>query len=332
MKVSGARVLVTGGAGFVGSHIVEELIEAGAAQIIAVDNMVRGRPENLAPAMSCSPVTLVRADIRNRDQLDSLVRGSDIVFHQAALRITHCAADPDEAFEVMVRATYDLARMCVAHGVKRLIMASSASIYGMAEHFPTGESEPPYSNRTFYGAAKLFSEGLLRALNDMNRLSYVALRYFNVYGPRMDIHGRYTEVLIRWMERIEAGERPILFGDGSETMDMIHVRDVARANILAARASVDDVALNIGSATETSLYQLAKQLARAMGRGDLEPEYAPRRAVNAVPRRLADIAAARQALSFEPSIALEDGLCDLVAWWRRERRSAALQPLAQAIQ
>ena len=198
-----------------------------------------------------------------------LVAGSDVVFHQAALRITHCAAEPDAAMQVMVNATYDLLRLCVEFEVAKVVMASSASIYGMADAFPTTEEHHPYANRTLYGAAKSFGEGLLRSFNDMYDLDYVALRYFNVYGPRMDIHGRYTEVMVRWMERIAAGKPPIIFGDGLQTMDMVHVRDVARANILAASAPATDVVFNVGSETETSLLELACELARAMGRADL---------------------------------------------------------------
>ena len=194
----------------------------------------------------------------------------------------------------------------------------------MARAFPTGEDHHPYDNRTLYGAAKLFDEGLLRAFHDMHGLDYVALRYFNVYGPRMDMHGRYTEVLIRWMERIEAGLPPIIFGDGSQTMDFVHVHDVARANVLrAAQVEASDVVLNVGTATETSLRRLAELLAEAMGRPDLVPEHAAERAVNPVPRRLADTEAARRLLGFEAAIPLEQGLLELVAWWRANRDAAA---------
>jgi UDP-glucose 4-epimerase len=320
MELFGKRVLVTGGAGFVGSHIVDQLVDAGCARIAVIDNLVRGRQENLAEAMGRGRVKLINADIRDQSVMNELVQSVDIVFHQAALRITHCAAEPQQAFDVMIKATFDLMQMCAAHGVQKVIMASSASIYGMAEHFPTRENEPPYADRTLYGGAKLFAESLLRAFHDMKGLDYVALRYFNVYGPRMDCHGKYTEVLIRWMERIEAGEPPLVFGDGDETMDMINVRDVARANILAATAPATDVVVNIGSGKEVSLYDLATRLARVMGRKDLSPELRPRRAINPVPRRLADITAAARYLEFYPTIEFEDGLCDLVSWWRRERR------------
>jgi UDP-glucose 4-epimerase len=327
VELVGKNVLVTGGAGFVGSHIVDELLLAGAARVVVIDNLIRGRAENLDHAVASGKVRLVPGDIRNHALLDDLVQSADIVFHQAALRITHCAAEPREAFDVMAKATFDLIEMCVAHRVKKLVMASSASIYGLARSFPTSESEPPYANRTLYGAAKLFGEGMLRAFNDMHGLDYVALRYFNVYGPRMDCHGKYTEVLIRWMERIDAGERPLVFGDGSETLDMIHVRDVARANIMAAVAPATDLALNVASGQEISLYDLAMRLAEIMGRGELVPELRPRRSVNAVSRRLADPTSALLKLGFKPGIDISDGLRDLVAWWRVERRRrAALLP------
>lgn len=318
MDLRGRRVLVTGGAGFIGSHIIDLLIDEGCAEIVAIDNMVRGHPRNLAAAMARGPVRLVEGDIRDRALMADLVAGKDLVFHQAALRITHGAAEPRLCLEVMATATFDLLDLCVAHKVAKVVAASSASVYGMAAHFPTTEAEPPYDNRTLYGACKTFNEGLLRSFNDMYGLQYVALRYFNAYGPRMDIHGRYTEVLVRWMERIAQGQPPVIFGDGSQTMDFIHVRDIARANILAARAAVGDHAFNVASGEETSLSQLAERLTRVMGR-DLAPEHGPERAVNPVRRRLADVSAARELLGFSAAIGLEEGLRDLVAWWRAQQ-------------
>jgi UDP-glucose 4-epimerase len=316
----GKRVLVTGGAGFVGSHIVDLLIAEDCAEIVVVDNMVRGRPANLAAVLPNRRVRLVDGDIRDKALMRSLVVDCDAVFHQAALRITHCAAEPETAMQVMVDATFALLRLCMELRVRKVVMASSASVYGMAESFPTTEAHHPYNNRTLYGAAKCFGEGLLRSFNDMYGLDYVALRYFNVYGPRMDLHGRYTEVMVRWMERIEAALPPIIFGDGLQTMDMIHVRDIARANILAAKAPVSDTVYNVGSETETSLLDLAGELARAMGRPSLVPVHEAERAVNPVPRRLASGAAAAADLGFRPTIALEAGIRDLVAWWRAETR------------
>jgi UDP-glucose 4-epimerase len=317
--LKGKRVLVTGGAGFIGSHIVDLLCDEGCIEIVALDNMVRGRSENLKRAAARGPVRLVHGDIRDGHLLAPLAKAADVVFHQAALRITHCAAEPRLAIEVMVQATFDLLELCVHHDVERVIAASSASVYGMAEEFPTPEGQNPYNNRTLYGAAKAFNEGLLRSFNDMYRLDYVALRYFNVYGNRMDIHGRYTEVLIRWMERLEAGRAPVIFGDGQQTMDFVHVRDVARANILAAKAKATDHVFNIASGTETSLIQLAEALASVMKKGYLKPEFAPERSINPVPRRLASTSKAERLLGFSATIPLDQGLRELVEWWRGER-------------
>jgi UDP-glucose 4-epimerase len=319
------KVVVTGGAGFVGSHIVDLLVQSGCREVVVVDNMIRGRAANLVHAAARlgqnDPVRLVEADIRDSALMRALIAGADTVFHQAALRITHCAAEPREALRVMVDATFDVMEACVQHKVRKVVFASSASIYGMAAEFPTTESNHPYTNRTLYGTAKIFGEGLLRSANDMYGLDYVALRYFNVYGPRMDLHGRYTEVLIRWMERIAAGQPPIIFGDGGQSMDFVHVTDVARANLLAATSDATDVAINVGSATETTLIGLAQALAQAMGRPDLVPTFAPERSVNPVQRRLADTTLAWDALGFRTRVSLQDGLRELVAWWRAERPS-----------
>jgi UDP-glucose 4-epimerase len=317
--LTGRKALVTGGAGFIGSATVDQLVAAGCGEIVVVDDMVRGRPENLSAAQASGRVRLVRGDICDRRLMFELVEEADTVFHMAALRITQCAAEPRRAIEVMVDATYDLLELCVARQVRKVVMASSASVYGMAERFPTAEDHHPYGNRTLYGAAKTFGEGLLRSFNEMYGLDYVALRYFNAYGPRMDIHGRYTEVLIRWMDRIAAGEPPIVFGDGAQTLDLVHVEDIARANVLAARAPASDVVLNIGSQTETSLLRLAELTAAAMGAERLKPVHEAERSVNPVPKRLADISLAERLIGFTPAVSLEDGLASLVRWWRSER-------------
>lgn len=317
MKLTGKRALVTGGAGFIGSHIVDLLAREGCTEVVAIDNMERGRRENLAAVIDNPRIRLVEGDIRDTGLLEELVRNSDIVFHMAALRITQCAQDPRLAIQVMVDATYDLLELCVKHKIQKVIAASSASIYGMAERFPCDESHHPYNNRTLYGAAKSFNEGLLRSFHQMYGLDYVALRFFNVYGPRMDVHGVYTEVMIRWMERIAAGEPPLIFGNGDQTMDFVYVDDVARANILAATASVTDEVLNIASGQETSLRQLADTLSRVMG-ATVHPEFRPPRDVNPVQRRLADIGKARSILDFEATTSLEDGLARLVEWWRAQ--------------
>jgi UDP-glucose 4-epimerase len=331
VDLKGKRVLVTGGAGFIGSHIVEQLCDEGCREIVAVDNMVRGRPENLQHAFGRGPIRLVHGDIRDQGLMATLVKGADIVFHQAALRITHCAAEPRLAMEVMVQSTYDLLELSVKHGVEKVIAASSASVYGLADEFPTTEHQNSYDNRTLYGAAKAFNEGLLRSFNDMYGLDYVAFRYFNVYGDRMDMHGRYTEVLVRWMERLDAGQAPIIFGDGKQTMDFVHVRDIARANILGAKAKASDEVFNVASGTETSLAQLAEALTVVMGRPHLTPEFLPERSVNSVPRRLASTDKAERMLGFRTTVSLSDGLRDLVSWWRAERAAVAAPRQPEAL-
>jgi UDP-glucose 4-epimerase len=318
MTMQGERVLITGGAGAVGSNIADQLVQAGAEEIVVLDNFVRGRRENLAWALANGPVRIVEGDICDRGLVDELAHSVDVIFHQAALRITQCAEEPRLALEVMVDGTFNVIDAALRKGVRRIVAASSASVYGLAEQFPTGEAHHPYANDTLYGAAKTFNEGLMRSFHAMRDLDYVALRYFNVYGPRMDIHGVYTEVLVRWMERIAAGEAPLILGDGSQTMDFVYIGDVARANLLAAEADVSDEVFNVASGTETSLLELAQLLIDVMG-ADVKVEHGPERAVNKVPRRLADTTLARERLGFEAEVDIEEGLRRLVDWWQAER-------------
>jgi UDP-glucose 4-epimerase len=315
------RALITGGLGLVGSHIADELVRHGTDEVIVLDDGSRGRRSNLAWADEHGDVRVVEGDIRDQELVDELTDGVDVVFHQAALRITRCAEEPRLAVDVLVGGTANVLDAAVKAGVRKVVAASSASIYGMAERFPTPEEHHPYANDTLYGAAKLFNEGLLRSYHAMYGLDYVALRYFNVYGPRMDIHGKYTEVLIRWMERITAGEPPLIFGDGDQTMDFVHVADIARANLAAAHADVTDRVYNIATHTETSLNELAQALGEVMGCPS-EPEHQAERAINPVPRRLADISAAAADLGWTPEIDLHSGLRSLVEWWRADRAVA----------
>ncbi|MEO3934876.1 NAD-dependent epimerase/dehydratase family protein [Micrococcaceae bacterium Sec7.4] len=320
--LQGAQVLVTGGAGTIGSTVVDHLLDAGAGRIDVLDNLVRGRRANLDPALASGRVNLVEGDLRDRDLVHDLSRGKDIIFHQAAIRITQCAEEPRLALEVLVDGTFNVLEAASAQRVGKLVAASSASVYGMAETFPTSERHHHHNNDTFYGAAKSFNEAMARSFRAMSGLDYVLLRYFNVYGPRMDVHGLYTEVLVRWMERIEDGLPPLIFGDGQQTMDFVHTRDVARANILAAGSGVVEGVYNVASGAETSLLELAEALLRAMD-SELHVEHGPERAVNGVVRRQAATAAARRDLGFSAETGLEDGLRELVDWWRPLRAEIA---------
>ncbi|MFM5892688.1 MAG: SDR family NAD(P)-dependent oxidoreductase [Dolichospermum sp.] len=312
------RILITGGAGLVGSHIADLLVKEGVSEIVVLDNFTRGCRDNLAWTQANGPLVIVEGDIRDRQLLTDIMPGVDIVFHQAAIRITQCAEEPRLALEVLADGTFNVLEAAVTAGVKKVVAASSASIYGMAENFPTTESHHPYNNRTLYGAAKAFNEALFRSFYEMYGLNYVGLRYFNVYGPRMDIYGVYTEVLIRWMERIVAGQPPLIFGNGEQTMDFVYIEDIARANILAAKADITDMVFNIASGIETSLNDLAYSLLKVMG-SDLQPEYKPERQVNPVQRRLADVSKAKQLLNFEAQVSLEAGLSRLVTWWHKQK-------------
>lgn len=320
--LGGERVLITGGAGAIGSTLADQLIRADAREIIVLDNFVRGRRDNLAWAVANGPVKIVEGDIRDKALVAELTRGIDVVFHMAALRITQCAEEPREAVEVMVDGTYNVLEAAVNEKVRKVVAASSASAYGLATEFPTTESHHPYANDTLYGAAKVFLEGLLRSFHAMYGLDYVALRYFNVYGRRMDIFGVYTEVLVRWMERIDSGTPPLILGDGSQTMDFVNIEDIARGTMLAAKADITDEVFNIASGTETSLLELAQMLLKVMG-SDLSIEFGPERGVNKVPRRLADTTLAKERLGFTAEIDLEEGLELLVDWWRAERSETA---------
>ncbi len=318
VPVIGSTFLVTGGAGTIGSHVVDLLAEGGAKKVVVIDDLTRGRKANLERAFATGVVELVEGDIRDIGLVREVTAGADAVFHLAAIRITQCAEDPRLAHEVLSTGTFNVIEAAQQAGVRKVVASSSASIYGLAEEFPTTEKHHPWANDTIYGAAKVYNEGLLRSFHAMTGLDYVALRYFNVYGPRMDVHGVYTEVLIRWMERMVAGQPPLVLGDGTQTMDFVDVRDIARANVLALTTPVTDRVYNIASHRETSLLELAQLLAAAMDRSDLEPEFGPARKVNPVSRRLADITAAELDLGWTPSIPLEQGLRDLVAWWSEQ--------------
>lgn len=323
MLIEGSKILVTGGCGLVGSTTIDLLLQHHKPErIVILDNLDRGTIGNVERALQDPRVELVKGDIRDVATVNRVTEGMDAVIHMATLRITACAEQPRAALETMCDGSYNVLEAAHAKGVKKFVTASSASIYGLADVFPTKEGHHPYNNRTWYGASKIMLEGLLRSFNDMYGLPYVALRYFNVYGPRMDIYGKYTEVLIRWMERIEAGQPPLIFGDGKQTMDFVYIDDVARSNILALQSDKSDNVYNVASGVETSLNDLAYALLRVMG-SNMQPEYGPERKVNPVSRRLADTTAAERDLGFKAEVDLDEGLRRLVNWWQMKRKSAA---------
>ena len=310
------RVIVTGGAGFVGSFIADQLIVEGVKEIIIIDNLIRGRKENIKKSLKSGKVKFIKGDIRDIKLLNKLFHDIDYCFHMAALRITRCAENPREALEVMLDGTFNVIEMCVKHNVKKIVAASSASIYGTANIFPTKEDHHPYNNHTFYGAAKFANELMYRSFNDMYDMDYTAMRYFNIYGPRMDREGKYTEVLIRWYYLIKEGKQPLIFGDGKQTMDFIYVEDIARANIFAMKSDITDEVFNIASGTETSLEELCIKLIEVMD-SDIKPKHVTlpdEREKVEVRRRLADILKAQNLIGFETEISITHGLKKLVDW------------------
>ncbi|ANE53237.1 NAD-dependent epimerase [Flavisolibacter tropicus] len=318
--MANSQILVTGGAGFIGSYVVEELLKYHPRKIIIVDNLVRGRLENLGSFIDNSAIEFIEGDIRDVSLMDKCISNVDYVFHMAALRINACAANPGDGFDVMLKATFDLATLCVKYKVKKVIYSSSASVYGLAQHFPTPETDNPYDNQTFYGGAKLWGEQLFRSFKFMYGLDYVALRYFNVYGPRMDTDGKYTEVMIRWLDCIQHGLNPLIYGDGETTMDFVYIKDVARANVAALMANVSDQVFNIGTCRETSLKQLL-QIMLAVNKSHLIPEFKESDTVNPVSRRCAENGKAKHLLGFEPKSTLKEGLYELSQWYFKKQKA-----------
>jgi UDP-glucose 4-epimerase len=316
--IQGTKILITGGAGFVGSTTADQLLDAGAAEVRILDNFVRGNMRNLESAKKKGDVVVIEGDIRDTDTVDNAVEGVDYVFHQAALRITRCAEAPREAIQVLIDGTSNVLESAVRHKVKKIVAASSASVYGDPSYLPMDENHP-FNNRTLYGAGKIANEQMLRAYYEMFKLPYVAFRYFNIYGPRMDIDGVYTEVLIRWMDAIEAGQPPKIFGDGLQSMDFVYVEDVARANVAGLVADATDEVFNVGMGVETTLNTLCHMLLKVSG-SNLKPEYHEARKVNNVRARRATTEKAEKMLGFKANVDLEAGL-KLLIEWREQTRS-----------
>jgi UDP-glucose 4-epimerase len=321
-RIAGSRVLVTGGAGFVGSTIVDHLLAAGAAEVRVLDNLIRGSLSNLESARARGAVKVLEGDVRDAATLQEAVAGVDYIFHQAALRITRCAEKPREAVEVLIDGTLNVLEAAVAHKVKKIVAASSASVYGDPSYLPMDESHP-FNNRTLYGAGKIANEQMYRAYYEMFKLPYVAFRYFNVYGPRMDLDGVYTEVLIRWLDAIDANQPPLILGDGTQSMDFVFVEDVARANLLALESDVVDEVFNVGTGVQTSLRELCDLLLRITGSRKL-PEYGPARVVANVRARRAAVEKAEKLLGFRANVGVEAGLRKLIEWRSSVKTHAAV--------
>lgn len=308
-----ANILVTGGAGFIGSHIVDELLKEDVKSIVILDNFVRGNKENIKQALLDKRVKLITGDIGEKKLLEDITKNIDIIFHQAALRHTQCTQDPRLGHEVLVDGTFNVFEAAAKSSVKKIIFASSASVYGNPTRLPMQEIDS-FNDNTFYGAGKIYNERLAIAFRKLHGFSYVGLRYFNVYGPRMDIHGVYTEVLIRWLEQIKKGLPPIIYGDGKNSMDFVHVEDVARANVLAAKSEVVEGFFNVGRGQQTTLRELL-DLILILTKSDIKPIFKPATLHGLANRRQADTRKANKELKFIAKTSLEEGLQDFIQWF-----------------
>jgi UDP-glucose 4-epimerase len=320
MQLQDRKVAVIGGAGFIGSHVVDQLLSERLRELVVVDNFVRGTRANLAAALQDPRVRLVEGSITDRALMEQVLAGVDGVFLLAALWLFECVHRPRQALEVNVDGTWNVIEAARAAGVKRIVYSSSASVYGDAVTLPMTE-EHPFNNRTMYGATKIAGEQFLRAMFEQHQLPYVALRYMNVYGPRMDYKGTYVSVIMKVLDKIEAGERPIVFGDGSQAYDFVHVDDVARANVLAMKSDVADQSFNVGTGVQTTINQLVSGLLAITG-SELQIDYRPNQQMF-VTNRVGSIDKAKALLGFEARTPLRDGLRSVVEWRGRDRRATA---------
>jgi UDP-glucose 4-epimerase len=314
------RIVVIGGAGLVGSHIVDQLTLEPVKEIVVYDNFVRGTHANLAKAVACPKVRVAEASITNRDTLHRELDRADGVFLLASLWLGECVEDPRSAWEVNTMGTWNVVEACRDFGVKRVVYSSSASVYGNALFTPMTEDHP-FNNRTTYGASKIACEQMIRAIHEQSKLPYIGLRYMNIYGPRMDYKGTYVNVIMKVLDRIVSGQPPTVHGDGTQTYDFVYVDDAAHANILAMKADCVDEFFNIGSGIGTSINELVDILLHLMG-SPLRPEYRPQE-LSLVTQRIGSTAKAEELLGFKARTPLVEGLRRVVEWRRRLLQSAA---------
>lgn len=317
------KIVVTGGAGFIGSWVVDYLLKSygrSIKEIIVLDNLSRGSVTNIESALKDKRVRLVKGDIRKPGSVNRVVKGSDYVIHEAVIRITQCVENPRLCNEIMVDGTFNVMEACAKYGVKKLVFNSSASVYGQPLQLPMKEDDP-FNNDTLYGAAKIANEEMAKAFRKMYGLNYVCLRPFNAYGPRMDIYGVYTEVLIKWLDRIDEGKPPVIFGDGTNTLDFVYVEDIARATIKALKSRVNEGFYNVGSGKEVSLNRLAKTLLKLTNSSHLGIEHKKQeRKVEYATRRRAYTLNAKRDLGFVATTSLEKGLTKLIKWREEEKK------------
>jgi len=317
MNIKNSKILIIGGAGFIGSHIVAELLKTDVGEVIIYDNFTRGKHSNIEPYLLDPRCTIYPngGDIRDTDVLNDAMQGIDGVVHLAAMWLLHCKDYPRTAFEVNIGGTFNVLEACARNNIKRLVYSSSASVYGDATEVPMTETHP-FNNRNFYGATKIAGEAMCRAIHDRYGLSYVGLRYMNVYGPHQDQTAAYTGVIPIMLNKIDANEAPEINGDGSQAYDFVSVQDSARCNVLALQAEVNDEFYNVGTGVQTSIRELC-DLILNLKKSDLKVTYKPYNADDArrlVQNRIGCPEKAKQDLGFNFQDHLREGLLNLIDW------------------
>jgi len=311
----GKKILVTGGAGFIGSFVVSELLKEDVGEVVIYDNFARGDMSYIVEQLKDSRCNFFQGDLREVDLLNSAMKGCDYVVHLAAMWLLHCKDYPRTAFDVNIQGTFNVLEACVNNNIKRLVYSSSASVYGDAVEVPMTE-EHPFNNRNFYGASKIACEAMCRAFYDRYDLDYVGLRYMNVYGPHQDQTAAYTGVVPIMLNKIDANEPPTINGDGTQAYDFIYVEDVARSNVLALSSEATDEFYNVGSGVQTSIAELC-ELILTLKESDLKVTYRPYSEDDArrmVQNRIGCPKKASKDLAFNYTYSLEQGLLKLIEW------------------
>ena len=313
MNIKGKKFVVIGGAGLIGSHTVDQLLKEDVREVIIYDNFVRGTNENISEALKDPRVKIfeIGGDICQTDILNKALKNVDGVFHFAALWLLQCHDFPRSAFNVNIQGTFNVLEACVKQGVKRLVYSSSASVYGDAIREPMDE-EHPFNSQNFYGATKIAGEAMARAYYHRYKLSYVGLRYMNVYGPRQDYHGAYIAVIMKILDNLDKGNPPVLYGDGSQAYDFIYVSDCAKANICAMKANTTDRFYNVGTGIRTSIRELAEKIIEITN-SKLSIHYETS-GITFVKNRIGCPKKAEAEIDFKSTISLDEGLSKLIEW------------------
>lgn len=318
-NIRGKNILVIGGAGFIGSHVTDQLLKEDINSITIYDNFVRGTADNIESALKDKRAKVFEAggDILQTDILNAAMKNCDYVIHLAALWLLQCHEYPRAAFETNIRGTFNVLEACRDNNIKRLVHSSSASVYGDAVEIPIRE-EHPFMNKTFYGATKIAGEAMARAFFHRYGVNYIGLRYMNVYGPRQDYKGTYIAVIMRILDNLDQGKPPIVYGDGSQAYDFVYVEDVANANVLGLKADTSDQFYNVGMGTQTSIKELAEIILKIYD-SDLKIEYKPE-GQSFVTNRVGSTDKAVKEIGFKASVQLEEGLRKLIEWRHEHKK------------